>query len=175
MELKKWSPWNWFKQEHDSNIPQSQNYYPVSRIHNEIDRLFDDFFHAPSLFSQFSEGLSPLESAGVLKPKLDIAENPENYTISVEVPGIDEKDVQLHLEGDVMTIRGEKRQQHEKKEDKYHRVERSYGAFQRVLTLPRDADVNSINAKFNNGVLTIVVARSGENKSNSRRIDIVKK
>jgi len=172
MELKKWSPWNWFKHENDTNSSQSQSYLPVSRLHNEIDRMFDDFFRGSSLFPQFAEGSSLLDNVGMLRPKLDIAENTENYTISVEVPGIEEKDIHLQLEGDVLTIRGEKRQKQEKQDDKYHRVERSYGSFQRVLTLPHDADTTKVNAKFDNGVLTITVARSGEVKENSRKITI---
>jgi len=175
MELKKLSPWNWFKHEHDTNIPQTQSYYPVSRIHNEIDRMFDDFFRGSSLFSQFGSGTSLLDNVGMLKPKLDIVENSENYVISVEIPGIEEKDIQLQLEGDMLTIRGEKRQKQDKKDDKYHLVERTYGAFQRVLTLPRDADTSTVNAKFDNGVLTVTVARSGEAKENTRRIEIAKK
>ena len=174
MELKKWSPWNWFKHEHETNPQQSQSYYPVSRLHSEIDRMFDDFFRGSSLFPRLSESTSLLDDVGMLRPKLDIAENAENYTISVEVPGIDEKDIHLQVSGDVLTIRGEKRQKQEKKEDKYHRVERSYGSFQRVLTLPADADTGTVNAKFDNGILTITVARSGETQENSRRIEIKK-
>jgi len=174
MELKKWSPWNWFRHEQGANLPETQNYLPVSRLHNEIDRMFDDFFRGSNLFSPLADRASLLDEVAVLKPKLDIAENAENYTISVEVPGIEEKDLNLQLEGDVLTIRGEKRQKQEKKEDKYHRIERSYGSFQRVLTLPRDADTGTISAKFENGVLLITVARSGEHKENSRRIDIKK-
>jgi HSP20 family protein len=175
MELRKWSPWNWFKHEPESNSLMTQNYYPVNRLHTEIDRMFDDFMRGSSLFPSVGESGSLLDKVGLLKPKLDISENAENYCISVEVPGIDEKDIQLQLNGDVLTIRGEKRQKHENKDDKYHRVERTYGSFQRVLTLPKDADTGTINAKFDNGVLNITVARSGKHEENSRRIEIQKK
>jgi HSP20 family protein len=75
----------------------------------------------------------------------------------LEVPGVEEKDIQITLDNDVLMVRGEKRQEQEKKEGGFHRVERSYGSFQRALNLPDDANQDSIKASFKNGVLTVTI------------------
>ena len=82
----------------------------------------------------------------MLRPVVDIAEKDRLYEITAEIPGVDEKDIHLDLdlEGDTLIIRGEKQQSQEQKNDNYHRIERSYGSFQRVLTLPEDAKPDSL-------------------------------
>ena len=77
----------------------------------------------------------------------------------MEVPGVEEKDIQITLDNDVLMVRGEKRQEQEKKEGGFHRIERSYGSFQRALNLPDNADQESIKAAFKNGVLTITMEK----------------
>ena len=176
MNLKKLSPWNWFKHEEGSgsNVPvsrQSQYGFPVGRLHNEIDRLFDDFFSAgkfPSLFDNSGFFNNP----ALLKPNLDIAEDKENYNITVEVPGVDEKDIKIDVNDNLLTIRGEKRHEQKSSEDKYHSIERSYGAFQRTLSLPANTDNSKITAKFKNGVLNIVIAKKEHSKPEGRTINI---
>jgi len=99
----------------------------------------------------------PAEWPGMLKPAVDIQETDTQYRIAVEVPGVEEKDIQITLDNDVLVVRGEKRQEQEKKEGGFHRIERSYGSFQRALNLPGDANQDSIKANFKNGVLTITM------------------
>lgn len=176
MNLKKLSPWNWFKHEDaaTSTVPvsrQSHYGFPVSRIHTEIDRLFDDFFNSakvPSLFE--SPGI--FGSSALLKPNLDISEDKENYNITIEVPGVEEKDIKVDVNNNLLTVRGEKRHEQTKKDDQYHSIERSYGAFQRTLSLPNNADNSRITAKFKNGVLDIKVAKTEQSKPEGRTIDI---
>jgi HSP20 family protein len=181
MEIKKLSPWNWFKNEESQqsvdkpvSLPTQQyERHPIARLHTEIDRLFEDTFRGlnfgmPSLFER--AGLS--EMGGMLKPVVDIAENDKNYVITVEVPGVDEKDIQVSQELDVLTIRGEKNLEQEHKDDNFHRVERSYGTFQRVLTLPVDADADSVKATFKNGVLTLTIDKQPEMQRQGRKIEI---
>ena len=105
-------------------------------------------------------------------PQVDIGESQKDYTITVEVPGVQEKEIDLTLIDGTFTIRGEKRSEHEEKEKHYHRVERSYGSFQRILSLPTDADENSIKAKFKDGVLTIILAKDPSAKPPVRKIAI---
>lgn len=88
---------------------------------------------------------------------LDIQETDKQYKIALEVPGVEEKDIQITLDNDVLMVRGEKRQEQEKKEGGFHRVERAYGSFQRALNLPDDANQDSIKASFKNGVLTVTI------------------
>ena len=113
-------------------------------------------------------------SGSFLKPSVDIKENKKNYKISVEVPGVEESDIKLELVDGSLVIRGEKRQENEDKDEHYHSVERSYGSFQRVLSLPEDVNEDDIDAKFKNGVLTITAPRKqlAKPKENTKVIDI---
>lgn len=168
-EFKKLAPWNWFKKEQEeqqaaASLPVQRNDLPVAagavspilQLHREIDRLFDDAFRGFGFPALAVPGW-PSEWPGMLKPALDIQETDQQYRITFEVPGVEEKDIQITLNNDVLVVRGEKRQEQEKKEGGFHRVERSYGSFQRALNLPGDANQDSIKADFKNGVLTITM------------------
>jgi HSP20 family protein len=91
-------------------------------------------------------------------PKVEVKENGKAYSVTVELPGLDEKDVKVQVEDDVLTISGEKNV--EKTDDKTHYSERSYGSFTRAFTLPADADRNGVTATFAKGVLTLQVAKT---------------
>lgn len=194
-DLKKLAPWNWFKKEQQEaqqsagNLPVARSQAPgtlsslpttdpLLQLHREVDRLFDEAFRgfglgfprlslpasAPSLLPQWQ---------GVLRPSLDIQETDKQYHITIEVPGVEEKDIQLTLDDDVLWVRGEKRQEAERKDGQYHFVERSYGSFQRALNLPADANQDAIKASFKNGVLTITLdKREQPAGSGARQIPI---
>ncbi|MCI5137300.1 MAG: Hsp20/alpha crystallin family protein, partial [Candidatus Electrothrix sp. AR1] len=85
----------------------------------------------------------------MLKPMTDLAASDKEYTVTVEVPGAEKDDIKIEVVNNVMTIRGEKKQKKEEKEKDYYRQERFYGSFQRVLSLPEDADQETIKATFN--------------------------
>lgn len=171
MELSKWSPWNWFKHEQPVgkgiDVGKGESLNPATRLHSEIDRMFGDW--ADLFGSRW-----PASSSLLLKPKVDIEESKDHYTISLEVPGVDEKQVHVQLDGDTLTIKGEKKQVHEEKKENYHCVERQYGAFQRVLSLPADADQEKVRANFKNGVLILTVAKQPVEKLTGRHIEIEK-
>ncbi len=95
----------------------------------------------------------------LLKPRADLSATDTEYQLTVEIPGINERDVSLDISGNTLTIRGEKRQEKEEKAKDYYRIERSYGSFQRVLSLPEDVDQDTIKATFKNGVLTVTMPR----------------
>ncbi|MEN9493439.1 MAG: hypothetical protein RJA63_3888, partial [Pseudomonadota bacterium] len=109
------------------------------------------------------------EWRGLLRPALDIQESDKQYRITLEVPGVEEKDIQLTLDDDVLWIRGEKRQEQEHKDGQFHRVERSYGSFQRALNLPEDANQDAIKASFKNGVLTVTIDKRSQTAAPSGR------
>ncbi len=168
-DLKKWAPWNWFKNEQEeqqaaASLPVPGRDQPVAggvvspilQLHREIDRLFDDAFRGFG-FPTPAFPRWPSEWAGMLKPALDIQESDKQYRITLEVPGVEEKDIQITLDEDVLVVRGEKRQEQESKDGGFHRIERSYGSFQRALNLPGDANQDTIKATFKNGVLTITM------------------
>lgn len=165
--VRKWNPANWFRNEeeqekrsdasrHDSRgagLPSLYADSPLWGLHREMDRLFEGM-------SERLNMLLPATAGGVmLKPSIDIKESGKAYKVTVEVPGVDEKDMKLELCEGVLTISGEKRHEKEEGDENWHRVERSYGSFQRVLTLPDDSNQEAIEAKFKNGILTITVPR----------------
>lgn len=182
MDLKRLAPWNWFKKEEEhqaSALPvqrsgHHQDYNPIAQFHQEIDRLFDSLFRGAGL-PTMGFGRAPTLSAQSdrFKPTLDVAANDKEYTISVELPGVDEKDVQLELSDDTLVIKGEKRQEKEEKDKYYCRRERSYGSFQRVLSLPEDAEQEGI-AAYRQGILSVTIPRKAKAAAKSRQIDINK-
>jgi len=119
----------------------------VSRLRREMDRVFEDFF-GPRRW-----GLTPW--GGEWTPVMDVAETADQIVVKAEVPGIDPKEINISLSGDVLTVKGEKKSEHEEKKENYHLVERSYGSFSRTVTLPAAVDTEKIEAKYEKGVLTV--------------------
>ncbi len=178
MEFKRLlTPWNWFKDEEQQKTVRAKNsmetvagQHPLVRLQNEIDQLFHHFFQGfPLTRVGMNEGSL---IGGQIIPQLNIAENRNNYTITIEVPGVEEDDIELTVEDGTLTIRGEKRYEHEQSDNQYHRVERAYGSFQRVLSLPTNANEDQIVAKFANGVLTVIVDKNPTNLPRGRKIAI---
>ncbi|MGA8141001.1 MAG: Hsp20/alpha crystallin family protein [Desulfobaccales bacterium] len=120
----------------------------ISQLRREMDRLFEDFF-APQAWW----GGRPWEGEWV--PAVDVAETPEQITIKAELPGIDGKEIDISLVGDMLTIKGEKKSEREEKKENYHLVERNYGSFSRSLALPAAVKPEKIEAKYEKGILTI--------------------
>ncbi|MFZ2634507.1 MAG: Hsp20/alpha crystallin family protein [Desulfosalsimonadaceae bacterium] len=184
MDIKKIVPWDWFKKEEktaEKGLPilhrrgreaGFSGYHPVSQLHQEIDRMFDSFYRGFGWPSFDFEGPFSRMTEGVLKPTLDVSAGEKEYAVTVEVPGVDEKDIQLELVNDTLNIRGEKKQEKEEKEKDYYRVERSYGSFHRVLSLPEDADQENISAVFKNGVMKINIPRKSLPKTGTKKIEI---
>lgn len=110
----------------------------VSRLRREMDRLWDDYFGTGR------RGLRPLE--GEFAPAVDVKETAEQIVVKAEVPGMEAKDINISVTGEVLTIKGEKKSEREEKEENYHLVERSYGSFSRSLTLPAAVDLDKIEA-----------------------------
>jgi HSP20 family protein len=186
MDFKKLAPWNWFKKEEEgagadvpvkrthspARYPDTMSRHPVLQLHQEMDRLFDKVFRGFGLSPLSSEVFTPLEESGLLKPQVDVGATEKEYSITVEVPGVNEKDIKVEITNNTMTIKGEKRQEKEAKDKGYYRMERSYGSFQRVLSLPEDADHANIQATFKNGVLTVIMPRRALSSSHIKQIEI---
>ncbi len=183
MNIKRYAPWNWFKNEEQQDVPvqnvQAQSSItPVSHLHAEIDRLFNDAFSGMagrSLFSDWNSNQAWPELTSIaLKPNLDIKENENHYTISAEIPGVAREDVNIEVNGNILTVRGEKQQEQKEERENYHCIERSYGSFERVLTLPRDANPDNIDASFKDGVLTINIKRQAieSSQEEGRKIEV---
>lgn len=184
MDFKKLAPWNWFKDEEENEpvVPvkysdhsrqPDHEYGSLAHFHREMNQLFDSFVggldrNLPRQGSFFSNSLTK----GLLRPTLDVGVNDKEYSIKVEIPGVDQKDVKLEVSGNTLVIKGEKKQEKEDKQKDYYRMERSYGSFQRMLSLPEDADQDSIKASFKNGILTITMARKALPGTDAKRIVI---
>jgi len=119
-------------------------------LQREIDRVFDDFTRDWPSFGTANADLAP---------RMDIAETDKDIEITAELPGLEEKDVQVNVADNVLTIKGEKKAEKEQKEKNYHMVERSYGSFYRALNLPTGVSAEAIKANLSNGVLKVTVPK----------------
>jgi HSP20 family protein len=124
---------------------------PFVSLQQEIDRLFDDFTRG---FPAFTAGTS-----AAMLPTMDVAETDKDIEITAELPGLEEKDVQINVADNVLTIRGEKKAEKEEKDKNYRLVERSYGSFERSLELPRGVNLDAIKASIDKGVLRVTVPK----------------
>lgn len=138
------------------DIMEWRPFREVSRLRREMDRLWDDFF-GPG-----RKALQPLE--GEWAPAVDVSETADQVAIKAEVPGMEAKDIDISLSGDVLTIKGEKKSEREEKKENYHLVERSYGSFSRSLKLPAAVDADKIEASYSQGVLSITCPKTAEAK-----------
>lgn len=123
---------------------------PFAQLQTEIDRLFE----------QFSRNIHvPFFSNGDLIPSMDISETDKQIEVTAELPGLEPKDVEINLADNVLTIRGEKKDEKEEKDKNRRVIERSYGSFARAVSLPAGVDEKDIKATIANGVLTVTVAK----------------
>ncbi len=125
---------------------------PFLSLQREIDRLFDDFTRNFPAFSSVSGNAK-------LMPVTDVTETEKEIEITAELPGLEEKDVQINLADNVLTIRGEKKAEKEERDKNYRMVERSYGAFERSVELPEGVNADVIKASLSKGVLTVTVLK----------------
>lgn len=126
----------------------------VERFRSEIDRMFDDFF-TRSPFGRFFQG-------GDWMPAVDVSETDKGIVVNAEVPGMEAKDIDISLNGRVLTIKGERRQEEEEKDKSYHRIERRYGSFSRSFELPADVDSGKVKATYKDGVLKLSLPKTKE-------------
>jgi HSP20 family protein len=155
------------------NQEGSGEWHPLLGLRKQIDRLFEDYDRAPGFFP-LGKGLFDNEPfwtrPGV--PAVDVVEQDGAFLISAELPGLDEQDVEIKLNGRQLTIRGEKKDEREEKKKGYHLSERRYGSFERRFTLPESADAEAIEAKFAKGVLTLKVPKKPEAQAAERKIEV---
>ena len=121
-------------------------------LHNEMGRVFGD------LFGSHEGGTDAAETSWM--PTVDISETEKSYEIRAEIPGVSEKDVNVSVTDNLLTLKGEKHQEEETEGKNYHRVERMYGSFQRNFKLPSDVATDSIKAEYNDGVLMLSIPKS---------------
>jgi HSP20 family protein len=145
---------------------------PFMPLRRQMSRLFDDFFSSP-MFPRMPM-MPPMSAAAVVvTPQIEVSETDKEIQVTAELPGIDPKNVEVTLEDDVLSIRGEKEAQREEGEGRdYHLTERSYGTFARYLRLPFHVDPQQICASFKDGVLTLTIPKPEEVQQKVHRIAV---
>ena len=135
----------------------------LNSLRREMDRLWENFF-----------GERPLTRIWEREwiPSLEMSETKDNFVVKAEVPGINAKDIDISLTGDVLTIKGEKKQEKDETEEDYHLVERSYGSFSRSVRLPAEVESDRIKASYKNGILNITLPKSEKVKAKEVKIKV---
>ena len=134
-------------------------------IREEMNRLFDDFF---SGWSERRRGLLEGEWA----PTIDVAETENDVVVTAELPGIEQDKVDITITDDILTLKGEKQEEQEIKKENYHRIERSYGSFQRSVSLPAGVQSDKAKASYKDGILKITVPKAEEAKPKQIKINV---
>jgi HSP20 family protein len=185
MDLKKLAPWNWFKNENEEaaatpvriNRPREhagivEPYHPLYHFQSQMERLFDSLARDFGMPGWNAGETGSLVAGGFLKPSVNVGGTDKEYSISVEIPGVDEKDVRVEVKDNTLTISGEKQQEKEDRSKDFYRIERSYGSFRRVLTLPDDADRDGIKAGFRKGVLQLTIPKKPVPETDVKHIEV---
>ncbi len=163
------------KSETPAAAPQA--WRPFESLRREVDRLFDDFdggfwrspFRMPSFdVAPFRRG----QAAFAAMPAVDVSETDKAYEITAELPGMDEKNVEVKLANGVLTIKGEKQDEKEEKKKDYYMRERSFGSFERTFAVPDGVDSEKIEAGFKNGVLSVTLPKSADAQKAEKKIAV---
>ncbi len=157
MLLEKWQP-------RYQSLTTWDPFTEMAGLHQVADQLFGEFF-----------GQTPFKMAATearWSPMVDVHETDEGIRLVADLPGIKQEDIQVSIEGDTLTLKGERKRDTEVKEDQYHRVERSYGVFQRSILLPSVVDSSKVKATYKDGVLEILLPKKEEAKPKEIKIEV---
>lgn len=142
---------------------------PFLSLHREMNRLFDDVLRGTGLPAAGSQGQGGV--GNFVNASMNVSETEKEIRITAELPGVTEQDIDVSLDDDVLTIRGEKKFDRSDEKENFHFVERSYGTFQRSLRLPFPINPEQVQAHFENGVLTVTLPKTAQ-QERSRRIQV---
>ena len=137
----------------------------LSALQNRMSRLFEEQYG----------GREESLATGAFVPPVDIYEDEHSIQLKLEVPGIEEKDLDVKVENNVLTVSGERKFEKEQKEENFHRIERRYGSFTRSFTLPNTVDTESISADYSSGVLSVKLGKRAEAKPKQIKVSIGQK
>jgi HSP20 family protein len=147
---------------------------PLSEF-TSLQERFNQLLNQPGgFFRNMGSSMDQPLAFGNFAPPVDIYEDDHQVTIQAELPGVEEKDLNITVENNVLTITGERKLENEENKENFHRIERSYGRFTRSFTLPSTLDTENINAEFNNGVLKIVLNKSEAAKPKQIKVGVGK-
>ena len=164
MKVKDLIPWG-----RRENLAQRDGVNAVQALQADLDRAFEGFYRSFGLAMQQGwNGGMDLDAS----PRLDVRESPKEVEVLAELPGMDEKDVDIRVAEGALTIRGEKKVERAKEEKDFVLRERSFGRIERVIPLPDGLDIDAANATFKNGVLIVNIPRSAESQSQMTRVRV---
>lgn len=141
------------------NKRESEN--PLVSLRSRMDNLFDEFF-------QGFPGMSLSKETSEFLPRIDVSETEKELHVNAELPGMSEKDIEVTLENNALTLKGEKKHEQEHKDKHYHHIERRYGSFYRSIPISDQVDTEKIEASFKNGVLNVVIPKKESAKKSSK-------
>lgn len=144
---------------------EREEYNPLFSLRREMNSLFDNFFSGFE-FKPFSGGV------GAFSPSVDVKESASDVRVTAELPGVNEKDIEVSLSKDSLTIRGEKQEEKEDRGRGYYRMERSFGSFSRTLPLPAEVDTEKARAEFKKGVLTVTLPKTSRAIKETKKIPV---
>lgn len=162
------------KTEAASTPSRFPDWRPFDGLRNQVDRLFRDFETSflQSPLSRDVENFWRRDFAFPVTPAVDIVEKDNAFEITAELPGLDAKNIELSVSDDVLTIKGEKKEEKEEKQKDYYLSERRYGSFERYFGLPDGVDADKIDASFKNGVLKVTLPKTVEAQQPAKKIDV---
>lgn len=163
VDFKALVPW---RDKSQTPAPREDYHDPFLSFRREVDRMFDDFF---SGFGRRSVA-SPFWSAAT--PSMDLTETETEIVVTAEMPGLDDKDFEVTVSGDVLTLKGEKKAEHEHRNGDAYYIERRFGSFSRSVRLPFDVKDEKVDARYDKGVLTIRVPKPADMQRPARRIEV---
>ncbi|WP_117191966.1 Hsp20/alpha crystallin family protein [Rhizobium terrae] len=167
MSVRDLIPWNRNNGNQFPSLLRDGDRDPFVSLHREVNRLFDDVFRG------FGSGLAPLARTSAFRagwPNVEISDTDKEIEVTAEVPGLEEKDIEVLLNDGVLTLRGEKRSENEDKDRQFS--ERYYGRFERRIPLGIEVKEDQVDARFKNGVLTVTLPKSEKAQSQVKRIAI---
>jgi HSP20 family protein len=170
MTTKRIAPWRWGGLKRwESEANPIQNFRSeMEALRRDMDRLFEDFWQGDRLSLTVPESMGSMD----LMPRVDETEDEKGFHVRVELPGMDQKDVDITMSDGFLTISGEKKQDEEETGKNFYRKERSFGSFRRVLQLPGDIDESKIDASFKKGVLSIELPKTEEARKKVKHISV---
>ena len=163
-------PWKWGSLRHSGRDERGLESFrgDIASLHSDMDRLFESLWNEGFGPSMLSAGWPRTE----IVPQLDVTEDDTAFSVKADLPGMDEKNVDVTLSDRVLTIRGKKEEDKETKDKDYYRRERAYGSFRRSIEIPASVDASGIDASFRKGVLTIKLPKTREAQEQTKHIDI---
>jgi HSP20 family protein len=157
----------WKKNDENALALRRRELDPFAQFRREMDNMFE------GMLGDWTGPMNLLDrKLGNWMPRIDVRETAKEIRVTAELPGMEEKDLEVSLLDGALTIKGEKSEEHEEEKGDVHRSERQYGMFQRTIPLPSEVDAEKVNARFKKGVLKITLPKTKEAQSNRRVIQI---